>query len=68
MAKEGRVQPIVFPGQYEDEFGAEPFEWRIVSSTRAGWNLELPAGWRTALHGFRLRSPGVGRSRTACSG
>jgi hypothetical protein len=32
------VQPIVFPGTYEDSSGTEPVEWRIVPSSRRGWD------------------------------
>lgn len=32
------MQPIVFPGTYQDSSGTEPVEWCIVPSSRRGWD------------------------------
>jgi Family of unknown function (DUF6304) len=63
------VQPIVFQGQYEDASGVEPVEWRIVSSTRAGWDrrFEVHASIR-GVHVWGADFDGLDAAESADAG
>ncbi len=63
------MQPIVFPGQYEDASGTEPVEWRIVPSSRPGWDrrFEIHAEIR-GVHVWGADFDGLDAEGTADAG